>query len=298
MIEKKDSGINTNFKSVNEGKNLINENPNDNFDSSTNKYENKYQKKQPFKKMNERSSTSSKRSLKSSSKEKNIKSSKGLKSELNNYNNNLNNNLTQNKKENILTSSFAFYKENIFISVFKKLYSGTKQKYISIVLLGYSFILFLLSITDLMKKIQKNKKNSFLLNNLIIFILEMICSCLIICFHLFYYFINIGNNYIIFLIMSITILIFSLLYLGIYLLKKNRLFEIILFVIYNLLLVVINLIYLFLSYHLVKQNNKMQQNIEDIMNFSLRNEKIPDFSEKEGNKDNKKKVVALVEEEK
>ena len=298
MIEKKDSGINTNFKSVNEGKNLINENPNDNFDSSTNKYENKYQKKQPFKKMNERSSTSSKRSLKSSSKEKNIKSSKGLKSELNNYNNNLNNNLTQNKKENILTSSFAFYKENIFISVFKKLYSGAKQKYISIVLLGYSFILFLLSITDLMKKIQKNKKNSFLLNNLIIFILEMICSCLIICFHLFYYFINIGNNYIIFLIMSITILIFSLLYIGIYLLKKNRLFEIILFVIYNLLLVVINLIYLFLSYHLVKQNNKMQQNIEDIMNFSLRNEKIPDFSEKEGNKDNKKKVVALVEEEK
>ena len=98
--------------------------------------------------------------------------------------------------------------------------------------------------------------------------------------------------------MSITILIFSLLYLGVYLLKKNRLFEIILFVIYNLLLVVINLIYLFLSYHLVKQNNKMQQNIEDIMNFSLRNEKIPDFSEKEGNKDNKKKVVALVEEEK
>ena len=298
MIEKKDSGINTNFKSVNEGKNLINENPNDNFDSSTNKYENKYQKKQPFKKMNERSSTSSKRSLKSSSKEKNIKSSKGLKSELNNYNNNLNNNLTQNKKENILTSSFAFYKENIFISVFKKLYSGTKQKYISIILLAYSFILFLLSITDLMKKIQKNKKKSFLLNNLIIFILEMICSCLIICFHLFYYFINIGNNYIIFLIMSITILIFSLLYIGIYLLKKNRLFEIILFVIYNLLLVVINLIYLFLSYHLVKQNNKMQQNIEDIMNFSLRNEKIPDFSEKEGNKDNKKKVVALVEEEK
>lgn len=298
MIEKKDSGINTNFKSVNEGKNLINENPNDNFDSSTNKYENKYQKKQPFKKMNERSSTSSKRSLKSSSKEKNIKSSKGLKSELNNYNNNLNNNLTQNKKENILTSSFAFYKENIFLSVFKKLYSGAKQKYISIVLLGYSFILFLLSITDLMKKIQKNKKNSFLLNNLIIFILEMICSCLIICFHLFYYFINIGNNYIIFLIMSITILIFSLLYIGIYLLKKNRLFEIILFVIYNLLLVVINLIYLFLSYHLVKQNNKMQQNIEDIMNFSLRNEKIPDFSEKEGNKDNKKKAVALVEEEK
>ena len=283
---------------MNEGKNLINENPNDNFDSSTNKYENKYQKKQPFKKMNERSSTSSKRSLKSSSKEKNIKSSKGLKSELNNYNNNMNNNLTQNKKENILTSSFAFYKENIFISVFKKLYSGAKQKYISIVLLGYSFILFLLSITDLMKKIQKNKKNSFLLNNLIIFILEMICSCLIICFHLFYYFINIGNNYIIFLIMSITILIFSLLYLGVYLLKKNRLFEIILFVIYNLLLVVINLIYLFLSYHLVKQNNKMQQNIEDIMNFSLRNEKIPDFSEKEGNKDNKKKVVALVEEEK
>ena len=164
-------------------------------------------------------------------------------------------------------------------------------------LLIYSLILFFLSIYDLMKKIQKNK-NGFLLNNLIIFIFEMICSGLIICFHIFFYFINIGNNYVIFLIMSIIILIFSLIYIGIYIQKKSRLLEIILYVAYNLFLVIINLIYLFLSYHLVKQNNKMQQNIEDIMNFSLRNEKIPDFSQKERNKDHKKKPVSLVEEDK
>ena len=294
----KDSEINRNFKMVNEGKNLINENQNDNFDSSNNYENSNYQKKQVFKKMNDKEITSSKRKLNSNTKEKTEKSSKGLKSETSNFPNNINtNNIQKNKKENILTSSFAFYKESEFVSLFKKLYSGAKQKYISIMLLIYSLILFFLSIYDLMKKIQKNK-NGFLLNNLIIFIFEMICSGLIICFHIFFYFINIGNNYVIFLIMSIIILIFSLIYIGIYIQKKSRLLEIILYVAYNLFLVIINLIYLFLSYHLVKQNNKMQQNIEDIMNFSIRNEKIPDFSKKERNKEHKKKPVSLVEEDK
>jgi hypothetical protein len=41
----KDSEINRNFKMVNEGKNLINENQNDNFDSSNNYENSNYQKK-------------------------------------------------------------------------------------------------------------------------------------------------------------------------------------------------------------------------------------------------------------
>ena len=65
-------------------------------------------------------------------------------------------------------------------------------------------------------------------------------------------------------------------------------------------MVLINLIDLFMSYNLDKENNKVQQNIEDIMNFSLRNEKSPDFTNKEKNKDDKNKIkaVALVEEDK
>ena len=303
-----------NFKIHNEGKNLINNNKNDNFDSSN--YDNNPQKNyfidnkdniknDDLKKVNNKGSISiSERSptILTKSKEKNIISSKQLKSEINNYNNynnNINKNTSTNKKENILTSSFVFYKENKCISKFKIIYSS-KQKYISIILLIYSLILFLLSIFDLMNKIQQ-KRDNYLLSNLVIFIFEIICSSLIILFHIFYFFINIGNNYIVFLIMSIIIFVFSLLYIIIYVKKKVRLLEIILYMIYNLFLVLINLIYLFMSYNLDKENNKVQQNIEDIMNFSLRNEKSPDFgknSNKEKNKDHKIKAIALVEEEK
>ena len=104
--------------------------------------------------------------------------------------------------------------------------------------------------------------------------------------------------------MSIIILLFSLIYIFIYLQKKVRLIEVIIQMIYNLFMVLINLIDLFMSYNLDKENNKVQQNIEDIMNFSLRNEKLPDFknknSSKEKNNDDKNKIkaVALVEEDK
>ena len=305
-MAKIDNNANANFKIHNEGKNLINKKEIENFDSSTN-YENNNQKNLFVEKSKKNESTykinkqtpmsASERSpsISTKSKDKNIISSKELKSEINNYNNhNLKNNTKNINKEINLTSSFVYYKENKFISNFKKLY-GLKQKYISIILLIYSVILFLLSIFDLLIKIRQKNQN-FLLCNLIIFVLEMICSGLIILFHIIYFFINKGNNYIIFLIMSIIIIVFSLIYINIFMKKKIRLLEIILYMIFNLFMVIINLIYLYMSYYLVKENNKVQQNIEDIMNFSLKNEKIPSPI-KEKNKEYKKKAV-LVEEDK
>ena len=311
MLAKVDNVSNSKFKINNEGKNLINSNKNDNFDTSNN-YDTNIQKNyfienksknEEFKTINKHDSISISERNTAKTKEKIIISSKKLKSEINILGNDINNNTNNNKKENNLTTSFVFYKENKCISKIKIIYSSKQKKYISIILLIYSLILFLLSAVDLMKKIQKGKEN-YLLSNLIIFIFEMICSCLIILFHVLYYFINIGNNYIIYLIMSIIILLFSLIYIFIYLQKKVRLIEVIIQMIYNLFMVLINLIDLFMSYNLDKENNKVQQNIEDIMNFSLRNEKLPDFknknSSKEKNNDDKNKIkaVALVEEDK
>lgn len=308
-MNKIDNTSNAKFKIANEGKNLIKK-ESDNFDSSNNydiqknTYIDKKNKNDVLKNIMKTPSLSiSERSpaMPIKSKDKNnIISSKELKSELNNDNNIKIDNTKNVNKEPTLTSSFVFYKENKVISNFKKLY-GLKQKYISIILLVYSLILFLISILDLMRKLQQKKQNFFLCN-LIIFILEMVCSGLIILFHIIYYFINIGNNYIIFLIMSIIIIILTLIYAFIFVKQKVRLLEIILHMVYNLFLVTINLIYLFMSYNLVKENNKVQQNIEDIMNFSFRNEKIPDFDgkspSKEKNKEHKVKGVALVEEDK
>ena len=227
-------------------------------------------------------------------KEKNIASSKELKSEMKKIKNNNRKMSKTIQKSNSLSSSFTYYKENKCILKIKKIYSS-KQRYISIILLIYSFILFILSFYDLYKKIN-NKKGTYLLCNIIIFICELICSGIIILFHVIYFFINISYNNIIFLIMSIIIMIFCFIYANTYVKQNVNLIEIILYVVLNLLLIIMNLIYLFVSYKAAKHNNKVQQNIEDIMNISLRNEKIQNF-EKERNKDSKNKPVVLVEEE-
>ena len=289
---------NSNFKLPQEGKNLINKNQSGNFEFLNNEA-NQY--KDFLKEKNNKSHdvptivnkfymNDKNKNLQKKSKENIIVSSNDLKSELNQINNNKNN-----KKENNLTSStFLYYKENIFLSKLKSIYR-TKQKYISAILLIFGVSLFLLSIFDLLKIIQ-NRKGDYLLCNLTVFVLEMICTGLIIIFHMIYYFINRADNYIIFVIMSITIFILSLVYVSIYVRRKIRLFEIILYLIYNLLLALINFIYLFMNNSLIKRKNKVQQNIEDIMNFTINNEKMDNSKGKKLEKDKKTKGVALVEE--
>jgi magnesium-transporting ATPase (P-type) len=277
---------NSNFRIHNEGKNLINKIPNEIYDSSN--YNDKTKNMTNFH-INDKNF-----GYGINIKDKNVLSSKELKSELKKINNNRSITKTiQNK--NALSSSFVYYKENKCVSSFKKIY-GAKQQYISIILLIYSFILFSLSVYDLYKIINNNK-GQYLLCNLIIFICELTCSAIVVLFHVTYYFINIGYNNIVFLIMSIIILIFSLMYVYTYIKQNVKLMEIVFQVVFNFLLIMINLIYLLVSHNIVKKNNKMQQNIEDIMNFSLRNEKMPDFREKGKDKDPKSKPVVLVEEE-
>ena len=123
---------NSNFRIHNEGKNLINKIPNDNFDSSNN-YNDKTKNMTNFH-INDKNF-----GYGINIKDKNVLSNIELKSELKKINNNRNFTKTiQNK--NALSSSFVYYKENKCVSTFKKIY-GAKQQYISIFLLIYSFIL-------------------------------------------------------------------------------------------------------------------------------------------------------------
>ena len=288
----------SNFKIPQEGKNLINKNQSGNFEYLNNDAK---QYKDYLKEKNNKSHdvptitnkfymNDKNKNFQKQSKDNIIVSSNDLQSELNKINN-----IKNNKKENNLsTSTFMYYKENIFLSKLKSIYR-TKQKYISIILLIFSVSLFLLSIFDLLKIIQ-DRKGDYFLCNLIVFVLEMICAGLIIIFHMIYYFINKVDNYIILVIMSIIIFIFSLIYVSIYIRRKIRLFEIILYMVYNLILALINFIYLFMNNSLIKRKNKVQQNIEDIMNFTINNEKNDSSKGKKTEKDKKTKGIALVEE--
>ena len=114
-------------------------------------------------------------------------------------------------------------------------------------------------------------------------------------FHIIYYSFNSSSNNLIFIILSCLIFVLSLIYTHTYIKQKVDLLQMLFHVGYNFCMVVINLIYLFMSYFLTRKQFKVQQNIEDIMNFS-RNEKIEDNIHENKN-ERKNKGIELVEEE-
>ena len=86
-----------------------------------------------------------------------------------------------------------------------------------------------------------------------------------------------------------------MIYVHTYIQQKVDLLKILFHVTYNFCMLLINLIYLFMIYFLTRKQFKVQQNIEDIMNFS-RNEKIED-NLPGSKKERKNKGIELVDEE-
>ena len=283
------------FKIPKEGKNLINNNLRDNQDFSNN-FESSVPKNFFI---------SNKSSQNKFIKEANLTMQPRLKGkediiskEIINQENEMDLNMNENientpkKKDNKLSSSLFFYKESKIFTKFRRIYKKI-QVYISIVLLFLSSILFAISLFDLMRK-MKNKEKYFLCN-LFIFLCEIFCSIMNIIFHIIYYSFNVSSNNLIFVILSCLIFVLSLINAHTYIKQKVNLLEILFYVGYNFSMVLINLIYLFMSYFLTRKQFKVQQNIEDIMNFS-RNEKIED-NLPENKNERKNKGIELVEEE-
>ena len=283
------------FKIANEGKNLINNNLRDNQDLSNNLessvpknffINNKSSQNKFIKEGN--------LTMPPRLKGKDEIISKDILNQENDIDININENLDNSpkKKENKLSSSLFFYKENKIFTKFRRIYKKL-QIYISIFLLFLSAIFFVISIIDLLGK-MKNKVD-FLLCKLFIFIFEILGAIMNIIFHIIYYSFNISSTNLIYIILSCLIFALSLLYVHTFIKQKVDLIAIMFFVGLNFSMFVINLIYLFMSYFLTRKKFKVQQNIEDIMNFS-RNEKIEE-NLPENKNERKNKGIGLVEEE-
>ena len=289
----------SNIKIQNEGKNLINNNLKDNQDLSNN-YESNIARnlfsneiKSPHKFIKEANLTMQPRMT-----DKNgIISREVLNPEndidMNNNENIEHKNSNKKKEKNILSSSLFYYKESKIFTKFRRIYKKI-QIYISIFLAIFSSLLFIISMFDFMKKM--NNKNKFLLCNSFIFIFEILCSIFNITFHIIYYSFHVSNNNLIFIVISCIIFVFGLIYIHTYIKQKVNMIEIIFYVGYNFFMILINLIYLFMSYFLTRKQFKVQQNIEDIMNFTMRNEKNEDNLQ-ENKAERKNKRMELVEEE-
>ena len=286
----------SNFKIPNEGKNLINNNNKENQDLSSN-----FEPNVPrdyFIKNNASQNKFIKETnltMQPRLKDKNGIISKEILNRENDLDINMNENNDGNikKSEKKLSSSIFLYKESKIFTKFRRIYKKL-QIYIAIFLSFFSAILFSISIFDLTKK-MKNKKNFFLLNSFI-FLCEIFCAILNIIFHIIYYSFNIKSINLIFIIISSLIFVFSMIYVHTYIQQKVDLLKILFHVTYNFCMLLINLIYLFMIYFLTRQKFKDQQNIEDIMNFTIRNEKIEDNLPR-SKKERKNKGIELVDEE-
>lgn len=291
----KNNILNSKFKIPNEGKNLINNNLRDNQDLSNN-FESSVPKnlfinnKSSQNKFIKEANLTAQPRLKG----KDEIVSKDILNQENDIDINIDDNLDNSpkKKEKQLSSSLFFYKESKLLTKFRRIYKKI-QIYISIFLLFFSAFLLSISLFDLFNKIKNNE--DFLFFKLFIFIIEILCSILTIVFHLIYYSFNISSNNLVFVILSCIIFVLSLFYLHIFIKKNMDLLAILFYVVLNFCNFLINLIYLFMSYFLTRKQFKVQQNIEDIMNFS-RNEKIEE-NLPENKKEIKNKGIELVEEE-
>ena len=286
----------SNIKIPNEGKNLINNNAQENVDTSnnynsiqknlflgSNKSQNKFMKETNL-------------TMQPRIKNKNEIMSKEKLNQDNDIDININENMDNNKpkkKENKLTSSIFFYKESKIFTIFRRLYKKW-QLYIAIFLSVISTILFIISIFDLFNKMKK--KDNYYLCKSYIYYGEIISSILIIVFYIIYYSFNTSHNNLIYIILCVLIFLFSAIYTHTYIKQKVDIIKVLFHTAYNFSLFLINLIYLFMSYFINRKKFKEQQNIEDIMNFTIRNEKIED-NLADRKKDRKNKGIELVEEE-
>ena len=282
-----------NNKIQNEGKNLINNNQHENIDSSNN-YSSIQKNLFISSDKNQNKLKETNLTMQPKLKTKNELISKDVLNQENDLDINMNENIEPKKKDNKLRSSFLFYTESKLFTIFRRLYKKW-QLFISIFLSAVSAIFFVISILDLFNK-MKNKDNDYYLCKSFIYYGEIICSILVIAFYIIYYSFNISHNNIIFIILSVLIFLLSLVYTHTYIKQKVDSFQIFCYVAYNFMLILINAIYLLMSYFINRKKFKEQQNIEDIMNFTIRNEKIED-NLKDRKKDRKNKGIELVDEE-
>lgn len=282
-----------NNKIQNEGKNLINNNQHENIDSSNN-YSSIQKNLFISSDKNQNKLKETNLTMQPKLKTKNEPISKDVLNQENDLDINMNENIEPKKKDNKLRSSFLFYTESKLFTIFRRLYKKW-QLFISIFLSAVSSLFLVISILDLFNK-MKNKDNDYYLCKSFIYYGEIICSILVIAFYIIYYSFNISHNNIIFIILSVLIFLLSLVYTHTYIKQKVDSFQIFCYVAYNFMLILINAIYLLMSYFINRKKFKEQQNIEDIMNFTIRNEKIED-NLKDRKKDRKNKGIELVDEE-
>lgn len=189
-----------------------------------------------------------------------------------------NNDEDNKKQEDELTPDIKFsgLRVSSFFTKLNRYLTIQKKKIIVIILLLFSITFFSLSIFDFLKKVKgnDNKKNknyiieSYFMTCKIVYIIEVICLTLILIYQIINFFLSPKENQKIVLITILLVFISGIIRSIVFSTKKVNAFTILIYLIFTLILIIINCLTLILLFIDAKKNKKNQHNIEEIINFT------------------------------
>lgn len=186
-------------------------------------------------------------------------------------NNKNNNKLFFIEQYSITTANFI--DKNKFLMEMNRLCTDYRKIMINIILFIYSLFFIGLNIFDFLnykKSIIKNNRDiSLLINNILIFILQIIYSLCLLIFQGIIFFINQKENRNVVFINIITIILLTLLRIIIYAIKNNnKLLYISINFIYSIFMSIVNIIFLGLLFLANKKQKNVLHNIDEIVKIT------------------------------
>ena len=176
------------------------------------------------------------------------------------------------KNNNLMQSTFADIKHhNMYYLKINRCLTARIKKIILIILLFISCWFISFSIFDIINAFKQNciyKNNIFLMNNIIVFIIQLIYSLSLIIFQVLTIVLEPKEN-LVFNLISILFIIFVIILRIVLMIKNNNNnFTFIFNFISSFCLTFINLAILFTTLKILKMKKNVQQNIEEIINFT------------------------------
>ena len=211
-------------------------------------------------------------------------------------------NKSDDKSEDINDLAFGDIGVNVFSKI-NRCFSDKAIMVITIIMLLFSFLLLTFSFVDFIKKMKYKEKKNYFMNNVLFFILDLINIVIILFYHIMNFYLKpklSHNIIIIFILLFVIIAIARCLQ---FVKKNDNMFAIIINMSQNFMANIINGMTLFFFFIDSKKRRNAMHGIQEIINFTEQNVKIPTKKEDglqldiEPSPSSKEKPAILVEEE-
>lgn len=205
--------------------------------------------------------------------EEKLKGKKDQNMDINYDTNRINSQSTSEIRKNnaLLESSFNGVANQNYYHKINRCLTSRMKKIILLIILVFGILFVFISILDVLNSMKKNnydKKNKFLMNNIIIFIMQLIYSFCLLLFQGLTIFLEKKENLTFNLISMIFITLIAVVRTIVFIQNKNNNTTTILNLISSFTLTLINLGIFLVVLKILRMKKNVQQNIEEIINFT------------------------------